>query len=118
MYEVISWFDKASKITIVKRINDSIVFGTQLACVAHENKWKKRLQFVSFVKGIIEMKTQNKKVEIVSFDRFNCAVSLGSSPSNFCLQATRRVDCTILIGLIWGARYPPEHRVQKFYLTQ
>lgn len=62
------------------------------------------------------MKTQNKKVEIVSFDRFNCAVSLGSSPSNFCLHATKRVDCTI--GLIWGARYPPAHRVQKFFLTQ
>lgn len=50
MYEVISWFDKASKITIVKRINDSIVFGTQLACVAHENKWKKKVVIRLFCK--------------------------------------------------------------------
>lgn len=60
MFEVIGWFDKASKITIVKRINELIVSGTQLACVAHENKGKKDIIRL-FSKRDIEIKRQKRK---------------------------------------------------------
>ena len=65
MYEVIGWFDTASKITIVKRINELIVSGTQLACVLHENKGKKNIRL--FSKRDIEIKRQKRKQKLTAF---------------------------------------------------